>query len=248
MCFSPEATPPPLPSGKALVRGDDITLRSADGASIAAFEAHAQIPSGAAVVVLPDVRGLYGFYKNLASSFAAESIDAIAIDYFARSDAGTDRSDDFDPWPHVQATDVDTVQADLQAAVLQLRELEHVERIYTVGFCFGGGHSFSAAAFDHGLAGVVGFYGKPYAENQFYPSAIELTDRMECPVLGLFGGADNSISADIIGQFDAELGASKIEHELHTYDGAPHSFFDRSSAEWADACQDSWQRMLTFIK
>lgn len=28
---------------------------------------------------------------------------------------------------------------------------------------------------------------------------------------------------------------------------APHSFFDRSFAEWTEACDDSWRRVLGFI-
>jgi carboxymethylenebutenolidase len=33
---------------------------------------------------------------------------------------------------------------------------------------------------------------------------------------------------------------------MHVYAGAPHSFFDRSFAQWQDACADAWQRILDF--
>jgi len=35
---------------------------------------------------------------------------------------------------------------------------------------------------------------------------------------------------------------------MHIYEGAPHSFFDRNFAEWQDACEDAWRRMLSFVK
>ena len=39
-----------------------------------------------------------------------------------------------------------------------------------------------------------------------------------------------------------------IEHEVVTYPGAPHSFFDRKQAEFADAAEDAWNRTLAFIE
>ena len=47
---------------------------------------------------------------------------------------------------------------------------------------------------------------------------------------------------------DESLGAAGVEHELITYPDAPHSFFDRSSAEHADASTDAWERVLGFIE
>ena len=244
MCFAPDATPPPLPSGRPPLPGERIELTSADGTRFAAYRVTPAEPNGRAVMVLPDIRGLFAFYENLAGALAAEGFEAIAIDYFGRTADDTDRGPDFDPWPHVERAETETVQADIAAAKAALGE----QPVYTVGFCFGGGHSFMCAASGEGFAGVVGFYGRPYSPNQWYPSAIEVTDRMTCPVLGLFGGADNSIPLDIVGEFDAVLGDSGVEHEIHVYDGAPHSFFDRSSEQWADACTDAWTRTLAFMR
>ena len=243
MCFAPDAVPPPLPSGRSPLPGDDITLTSADGSTVLAYRARPAEPNGRAVIVLPDVRGLFPFYKNLAGSFAAEGYDAIAIDYFARTTDDANRTGDFDPWPHVRATVPKTVREDIAAA----KEALGAEKTYAVGFCFGGAHAFCLAASDLHFAGVVGFYGKPYNESSSEMSAIEMTGEMNAPVLGLFGGGDSSIPQDIIDAFDGELTASGVEHELHVYPRAPHSFFDRSSAEWDDACRDAWERTLSFM-
>jgi carboxymethylenebutenolidase len=32
-----------------------------------------------------------------------------------------------------------------------------------------------------------------------------------------------------------------------TYEGAPHSFFDRKQADYAEASEDAWNRVLDFV-
>jgi carboxymethylenebutenolidase len=70
---------------------------------------------------------------------------------------------------------------------------------------------------------------------------------MKSPVLGLFGGADEGIPAEAIASFDTALGAAGVEHELVSYPGAPHSFFDRKATDFAEASADAWARVLGFI-
>ena len=62
------------------------------------------------------------------------------------------------------------------------------------------------------------------------------------------GGADQAISADDVAAFEAALAEAGVEHEVVTYDGAPHSFFDRKQEEFADASADAWRRVLAFLE
>ena len=48
--------------------------------------------------------------------------------------------------------------------------------------------------------------------------------------------------------FDEALTAAGIEHEIVTYDGAPHSFFDRKQEQFRAASDDAWARTLAFIE
>src|SRR5687768_16512810 len=102
MCIERDSEPPiPVISG-ASVSHDDVVLTSRDGTRFAAFAAHPDEPPGRGVVILPDVRGLYRFYEELALRFAERGITAVAIDYFGRT-AGTDkRGDDFEFMDHVR--------------------------------------------------------------------------------------------------------------------------------------------------
>jgi carboxymethylenebutenolidase len=247
MCFELDSLPPiPVLSGAA-VSHRDLELEAADGNRFAAFAAEPDEPSSAAVVILPDVRGLYRFYEELALRFAERGIAAVAIDYFGRTAGVAKRDDDFEYKPHVEQTTQAGVQADTRAAVEHLRELG-TGAIFTVGFCFGGKHSWLAAASDHGLAGAIGFYGRPGPWGDGSPGPIQRAAEMEAPILGLMGGADPAIPAEDVADFDEALTAAGLEHELVTYPGAPHSFFDRRYEDFADASEDAWNRVLAFIE
>ena len=67
------------------------------------------------------------------------------------------------------------------------------------------------------------------------------------PVLGLFGGADGGITPEAVAAFDAALASTGTAHRLVSYEGAPHSFFDRKAAEFADASAAAWAETLAFI-
>jgi len=245
MCFDSDSEPPIPRIAGAAVSHDDLILTSGDGTELAAFLATPDDNARAGVVILPDVRGLYRFYEELALRFAERGSAAIAIDYFGRTAGAAKRDDDFEYMPHVDQTTDDTVQADTRAGVAKLRELG-VGSVFTVGFCFGGRASWVAAASGHGLAGAVGFYGGPTRERGG-ASPVARVAQIECPILALQAGADPNITAEDNAAFDEALTDAGIEHEVVEYDGAPHSFFDRKQEEFQADSDDAWRRTLEFI-
>lgn len=249
MCFGLDSLPPiPVVSGAA-VSHDDLVLEAADGNRLAAFSAAPEEASGIGVVVLPDVRGLYRFYEELALRFAERGFHAVAIDYFGRTAGVGKRGEDFPYMDHVAKTASAGMQADVAAAVARLRSPEggSCRAVFTVGFCFGGRHSWLSAAGGHGLAGAVGFYGRPGPGSDGAPGPAQRAGELEAPILGLMGGADQAITAEDVTGFEQALSAAGVAHELVTYDGAPHSFFDRRHEEFADASEDAWRRVLAFL-
>jgi carboxymethylenebutenolidase len=147
---------------------------------------------------------------------------------------------------HVAQTTPEGVQADVAAAVTYLRE-RGVRSIFTVGFCYGGRNSWLAAAGGHGLSGAVGFYGMPAARDGS-PGPADRAAEMEAPILALQAGDDQNITAEHNAAFEQALATAGVEHELVTYDGAPHSFFDRKQQDFADASEDAWGRVLAFLE
>src|SRR5204863_3650993 len=111
----------PVLSGGAL-RHEDAVLESSDGTRFAAFAALPDDPSGAGVVILPDVRGLYRFYEELALRFAERGYAAIAFDYFGRTAGLAKRDDDLEYMPHAPQITKEGMQADTGAAVSCLRD------------------------------------------------------------------------------------------------------------------------------
>ena len=71
---------------------------------------------------------------------------------------------------------------------------------------------------------------------------------MTCPILALQAGDDANITAEDNAAFDEALTAAGVEHDVVTYEGAPHSFFDRKQEEFAAASDDAWTRVLAFIE
>jgi carboxymethylenebutenolidase len=257
MCYDFDAHPPDLPADLALLPpiaggagAETVVLTAADGTDFAAALAESPEPKGAAaVVVLPDVRGLYPFYAELAERFAQAGHHAIAIDYFGRT-AGTDwqaRGEEFDFWAHVAEMTPEQVQLDVAAAIAALRERTGATDVIAVGFCRGGTMAeLVTTSDDVDLAGIIAFYGGLGGPRLPFPGPLARAEELRGPILALYGGADQSIPAEDVAAFDAKLSDAGIEHEFVTYPDAPHGFFDRSYSEHAEACADAWRRALVF--
>ncbi len=250
MCFELDSLPPiPALSGGAPVVSKDVTLEAADGTRFAAFAALPDEATHAGVVVLPDVRGLYRFYEELALRFAERGHPAVAFDYFGRTAGVGKRDDEFPYMEHVAKTTPEGIQQDVRASVEFLRSPEGgaCEAVFAVGFCFGGRNAWLAAAGGHGLAGAVGFYGST-GERAGAPGPIQLAPEFDAPILALQAGADEHILPEHNAAFEAALTAAGVAHELVVYEGAPHSFFDRRYEDYAAQSADAWERVLAFIE
>lgn len=243
MCYSDDARPPLPPIGGAAADQGDLTLTAADGTKFMAYFARASKPTGAGMVVMPDVRGLHHFFKELAQRFAEAGIDAVAIDYFGRTAGIGDRSDSFEAMPHVEKTTQENMAMDVAAAIAHLKSQDGgaVKSAFTVGFCFGGSSSWNQSALNPGLNGCIGFYGRPGRTEPYL-------SMMKAPLLLLIAGADAATPLEASKEFERTLSAAGVPHDMHIYENAPHSFFDRHFAQWKDASDDAWRRMLAFVK
>jgi carboxymethylenebutenolidase len=254
MCFDFDSRPPELPVdliGPPIAGGaaaELLALESADGTRFSAVVAEAAEGGEPGVVVIPDVRGLYPFYIELAERFAEAGHHAIAFDLYGRTAGLGPRDDEFEYGAHREQVKLDQAMQDLAAAAAALRERTDVEAVVSVGFCFGGSLSFVAGARpDLDLAGVVGLYG--VLDPSRFDGHGVLTQAADIgrPVLGLFGGGDQAIPPEQVDEFESALSEAGMEHEIHIYPGAPHSFFDKKQNEFAAESEDAWRRILGFL-
>src|SRR5437764_4005555 len=141
MCYDDNALPPDPPGANGKAHGEDIELTAADGNRFAAYIAHPDHPTGAQVVIYPDVRGLHNFYKELALRFAEVGIEALAIDYFGRTAGLTSRDESFEFMPHVQQVQLNSFMLDVKAAQAYLKDRAGADKpTFVVGFCMGGAY------------------------------------------------------------------------------------------------------------
>jgi carboxymethylenebutenolidase len=255
MCFNYDSRPPELPTDlicRPIAGGaaaEQLTLESADGTAFSAALAEAAEGGEPGVVIIPDVRGLYPFYIELAERFAEAGHDAIAFDYYGRTAGLGPRDDEFDYGPHREQVKLDQALDDLAATAAELRRRTGAGPPVTVGLCFGGSLSFIAGASpDLDLAGVVGLYGVLDPSRFDGHGVLTQASDIERPVLGLFGGADQAIPKEQIDEFEAALSSAGVDHEIHVYPGAPHSFFDRKQEEFSEESEDAWRRVLGFLE
>ncbi len=242
MCHDHDSRPPAPPrTGDVSERGV-LTLTSADGTAFSAAYAAPAAPAAVGVIVLPDIRGLHPYYVALAERFAEAGAATVALDWFGRTagvcgGTGT-RDEDFDWRPHVPRTTEAGIDADIAAAIAYLRERTSPDLpVVTVGFCFGGSHSWRQSAGSLDLAGCAGFYGRPSLVG-------DAASRAHLPTVMLIAGADAATPvADQLELADT-MRAAGADVDAVVYDGAPHSFFDRAHGEWAEACRDAWEHVL----
>jgi carboxymethylenebutenolidase len=249
MCYDDNARPPYPPIAGGSADGQDIELTASDGNRFAAYIAYSAKPTGAQVLIYPDIRGLHQFYKELALRFAEIGIRALAIDYFGRTAGITPRDESFEWQPHVEKMTIPTFLNDVSAALTYMDTLKNPgHATFVVGFCRGGTLGLHTSAEQFDLAGIIAFYAglsRPVAGAK--GTTFEQAAKARYPILGLFGGADQGIPPSDVQKLDAQLDVARVQHEIVSYPGAPHSFFDRKYAEFANESADAWKRMLGFI-
>jgi carboxymethylenebutenolidase len=230
--------------------GESLVLTAPDGNQLAAYLATPEHPTGAAAVVLPDVRGLNPFYWEMARRFAETGTLALAIDYFGRTAGTGPRGTDFVNDPHVAELRRETMLQDVAAGVSYLHARASGP-VYAVGFCLGGGVALHAGTADAELAGVVGFYAWTGEIGRSPALPHDFAEQIRCPVLGLFGDADHAIAVEVPRALDRAMTKAGVPHEVVIYPGEPHGFFElhhMGEDGHQAAAADAWERLLGFFR
>ena len=206
------------------------------------------------LVVIPDVRGLGEHYRDVARRFAAEGFHVLAVDLYSREGA-PDLPDMPSVFRWLRALPDTRVLSDLAAAVAHLARRDEVDgnAVGITGFCMGGQYALMAACTVPGLAACVSWYGMlRYAETDAVKPAspLDLAPELRCPYLGLFGEEDAIIPNADVAELRAILEREGKTHEIVTYPGAGHAFFNdtRPDAYRPRAAADAWPRALAFLR
>jgi carboxymethylenebutenolidase len=144
----------------------------------------------------------------------------------------------------VISTPQDRVNTDLDSVYAWLASQPEVanERIGIAGFCYGGRASLLYSLHNNNLAATVVFYGSPETDP-------EVLSNLPGPLLGIFGGADQSISVEEVNAFEDALQTAGVPHEITVYDGQPHAFVTDIESIRAGGVQgEAWAQMLGFLE
>ena len=143
----------------------------------------------------------------------------------------------------VISTRSEDVNADLDSvyAWLESQPDTEADRVAIAGFCYGGRTSLTYSLHNDRLAATVIFYGSPETDP-------EVLKKLPGPVLGIFGGADQSIPVAGVDAFDAALSEAGVPHEITIYEGQPHAFVEDAEGIKAGGAQgQAWGQMLAFL-
>ena len=181
------------------------------------------------VLVVMEIFGLHEYICDVCRRLAKRGYLALAPDIFVRAgdpsqmtDITQIRNEVILPTPDAQ------IMSDLDATAHWAgREGKgDITRLGITGFCWGGRTVWLYAAHNPDVKAGVAWYGRldgDHTENQpVWP--IDVADALKAPVLGLYGGQDSSIPADLVSRFNESLSSTGSESYIHVYPNAGHGF------------------------
>lgn len=199
------------------------------------------------IVVAQHAGGVDDFVRSMCDRFARAGFVAVAPDLYHREEP--DSKDD--PMRRMSRLRDHTIVADMIAAVELARSLEEVggERLGVTGFCMGGRVAYLMAAESDAFNASIVFWGgsimQPWGEG---PAPFDLTNRISCPVLGLFGEDDPNPNPADVAKIDGEMTREGKAHEFHSYAGAGHAFMNEARPSYRpEASSDAWKRAVDWF-
>ena len=201
------------------------------------------------VVVIQHAGGVDPFVQGMTRRLADGGFVAVAPDLYHREDANA--SDD--PMTRMSRLRDESIVLDVNAALDHIRTLREAraDRTGITGFCMGGRVAYlMAASSPDAIKAAVVFYGGnimvPWGRG---PAPFDLSERIRCPLLGLFGEDDPNPNPADVARLDAELTRLGKAHEFHSYPGAGHAFMNEDRPSYrTEAAKDAWARCLDWFR
>jgi len=205
------------------------------------------------VIVVPEVFGLHEHIKDVVRRLAKAGYFAVSNDpYFRMGDLT--KVEDIKQVV-ATATKLTDEQAfrDLDSVVAwaEKQPRANAARLGITGFCIGGRMVWMYTAHQKKVDAGVAWYGSLTARGAMPQTPIDVADKIDRPVLGLYGGADQGIPLDLVERMRAGLKAfgNDEKSQIHVYEGTPHAFYaDYRPSYRKEAAQDGWKRMLAWFK
>jgi carboxymethylenebutenolidase len=215
---TPDRTPGASPAGPKASATEDISFAGPGDRTTLGTFASAADPKGA-VLVIHENRGLTDHIKSVAGRLATSGFAALAVDLLSSQGGTKAFSDDAQIMAFLREASVDGLVADMTAGVDELaRRVPHA-KIGAIGFCFGGGMVWQLIqSGEPRLAAAAPFYGTTPDEGPDF-------SKSKAAVLATYAELDDRVNATRDGA-EAALEKAGLPHEIVTYPGVDHAFFN----------------------
>ncbi len=217
----------------------EIVFRGPGGRTLMGAWAAAAKPRGG-VLVIHENRGLNDSIRTIAGRLAGSGYSALAIDLLSEEGGTGSFSDEFEAMAALGAAPESRLVADLKAGVTEVRRRLPGKKVAAIGFCFGGGMTWRLlASKESRLAAAVPFYG-PFPEGGNLAGS-------KAAVLGVYAELDSRVNASRAAA-RAALRKAKLRHQIVTYPGVDHAFFNPTSSRHDPAAAAAaYRRMLAWF-
>lgn len=207
-----------------------------DGVQVSGYLSRPSGTPRAGMIVIQEWWGLNEDIKEIADRYASEGFLALAPDMYH----GVVTEEPDDARKMAMALERDKAAQEIDAAIAWLKETQGVAKVGCVGFCMGGGLTLTTALREgSGVDAAHVYYGGGM------PEASEIA-KVQVPVMGSYGALDAGIPKERVDGLRDALTAAGVENDIMLYEGAGHSFFNRSHLE-PNAAQHSWERSLAWF-
>ena len=208
------------------------------------------------MLVVQEIFGVHEHIKDVCRRFAKLGYYAIAPELYARQGDPATASIETIVRDIVPKVPDAQVMSDLDSAVAFAKASGQADtaRLGATGFCWGGRIIWLYADHNKDLKAAAAFYGilggKASPTSPLKPlNPLDIGGRNTVPVLGLYGGKDDNIPADLIERMRAELTQAKSPSSIVVYPDTPHGFFaDYRPSYRKAAAEDAWGRALAWFK
>jgi carboxymethylenebutenolidase len=205
------------------------------------------------ILVVHEIFGVHEHIKDICRRLAKAGYFAVAPYLYAREGDVTGMKDMKEVLPIVRKVPEPQVATDLDATVAWAKSTGKADtaRLGITGFCWGGRQVWLYAAHNPNLKAAVAWYGPlEFPKSDLAPvNPADLVAKMNAPVLGLYGGADASITAAQVETMRAAIKAADKSSEIIVYPDTPHAFnADYRPSYRPKEAKDGWARMLAWFK
>ncbi len=207
------------------------------------------------VVLIPHMPGWDEFYRETTRRFSQHGYVAICPDIYCRFGHGTPEEISLKVRNEGGVPD-ESVIGDCESAIKYLKSQPYSNnKVGVIGTCSGGRHSFMVACQASGVDAAVNCWGgRIFVTHEELTIAqpvapVDYIEKLNCPLLGIFGNDDHSPTQDQVNRFEEELKKYGKNYSFHRYDGAGHGFWYYHTEMYRPKqAMDSWSKVFKFFE